>query len=70
MDLDVSIKCCQRLITKMESLLSELTVLTGKPLELRKKFKLVFSSVGPENIQKMVERQTGALTLLLTACNW
>lgn len=70
MDLDVSIRCCQQLITKMESLFSELTVLIGKPLESRQKFKFVFGNAGLENIQKMIERQTSALTLLLTACNW
>jgi hypothetical protein len=47
-----------------------LTTWTGKPLELRQKFKVVFGSAGPENIQKTIERQTSALTLLLTACNW
>jgi hypothetical protein len=70
MDLAVSIKCCHLLISKMERFFLELTTWTGKPLELRQKFKVVFGSAGPENIQKTIERQTSALTLLLTACNW
>jgi hypothetical protein len=70
MDLAVSIKCCHLLISKMERFFLELTTWTGKPLELRQKFKVVLGSAGPENIQKTIERQTSALTLLLTACNW
>jgi hypothetical protein len=70
MDLDVSIKCCHLLISKIESFFSELSDLTEKPLDFRNKFKVVFGSAGPENVQKLIERQTSALTLLLTACNW
>jgi hypothetical protein len=70
MDLDVSIKCCHLLISKVEAFLSELSDFTEKPLDLRHKFKVVFGSAGPENVQKLIERQTSALTLLLTACNW
>jgi len=70
MDLDISIKCCQLLINKIEGFFSDLAALTEKPLELRQKFKVVFGSAGPENVQKLIERQTSALTLLLTACNW
>jgi len=70
MDLDVSIKCCQLLINKIESFFLELDASSGKSLEVRQKFKIIFGSAGPENIQKMIERQTSALTLLLTACNW
>ncbi|CAN9276781.1 unnamed protein product [Alternaria alternata] len=43
--------------------------LTEKPLDLRNKFKVAFGSSGPENVQKLIEHQTSALTLLLTACN-
>ncbi|KAF2829614.1 hypothetical protein CC86DRAFT_464147 [Ophiobolus disseminans] len=69
MDLDVSIKCCQLLIGKIESFFSDLAALAEKPLELRQKFKVVFGSAGPEHVQRLIERQTSALTLLLTACN-
>lgn len=70
MDLDISIKCCRLLINKVESFFSDLASLTGKPLDLRQKYKVAFGSAGPEGIQKLIERQTSALTLLLTACNW
>jgi hypothetical protein len=70
MDLDISIKCCQLLISKTEGFFAELADLTDKPLDLRQKFKVVFGSAGPENVQKLIERQTSALTLLLIACNW
>ncbi|CAN9138095.1 unnamed protein product [Alternaria alternata] len=37
--------------------------LTEKPLDLRNKFKVAFGSSGPENVQKLIEHQTSALTL-------
>ncbi|CAN9273551.1 unnamed protein product [Alternaria alternata] len=43
--------------------------LTEKPLDLCDKFKAVFGSSGPESVQRLIEHQTSALTLLLTACN-
>jgi hypothetical protein len=70
MDLDVSISCCRLLMNKVESFFSDLTQLTERPLDLREKFKIVFGSSGPESVQKLIEHQTSALTLLLTACNW
>jgi hypothetical protein len=70
MDLDISIKCCQLLIGKIESFFSNLVDLTSKPLNLRQKFKVAFGSAGPEGVQRLIEHQTSALTLLLTACNW
>jgi len=33
------------------------------------KLKLVFNAKGLQDVQKMIEAQTTALTLLLTACN-
>ena len=70
MDLDVSISCCKLLIDKVESFFTNMAQLTEKPLDLRNKFKVAFGSSGPENVQKLIEHQTSALTLLLTACNW
>jgi hypothetical protein len=70
MDLDVSISCCRLLMNKIESFFFDLTQLTERPLDLREKFKIVFGSSGPESVQKLIEHQTSALTLLLTACNW
>ena len=70
MDLDVSISCCKLLMDNIESFFTNMAQLTEKPLDLRDKFKAVFGSSGPENVQKLIEHQTSALTLLLTACNW
>ena len=70
MDLDVSISCCKLLMDKVESFFTNMAQLTEKPLDLRDKFKVAFGNSGPENVQKLIEHQTSALTLLLTACNW
>ena len=70
MDLNVSINCCKLLMRKLEGFFSDLGKLTEKPLDFRNKFKTVFGTQGPESVQKLIGRQTNALTLLLTACNW
>jgi hypothetical protein len=70
MDLDVSVSCYRLLISRIESFFTDLAQLTEKPLDLRNKFKVVFGSAGPESVQRLLERQASALTLLLAACNW
>lgn len=70
MDLDVSVSCCRLLISRIESFFTDFAQLTEKPLDLRNKFKVVFGSAGPESVQRLLERQASALTLLLAACNW
>jgi hypothetical protein len=70
MDLDISIRCCQLLISKLESFFSDLAALAGTQLQMRQKFKVLSGSADAENVQKSIERQTSALTLLLVACNW
>ena len=69
MDLDLSLYCCQILIEKIDSKLSEFS-LNDLRLDRISKIKLLFGGKSMDNIQKMIERQTHALTLLLTACNW
>jgi guanine nucleotide-binding protein G(i) subunit alpha len=74
-DLDVSITCCRMLVGKIDTHLSEMNqgaVFPGarNTLGVESKIKLVFKSGELEDLQKMLERQTNALTLLLTACNW
>ncbi|KAH6875266.1 hypothetical protein BKA58DRAFT_379513 [Alternaria rosae] len=69
MDLDVSISCCKLLMDKVESFFANLSQLTEKPLDLRDKWKVVFGSSSAEGVLKLIEHQTSALTLLLTACN-
>lgn len=70
MDLETFISCYKVLIGKVESFSSDLAVLTEKPLEFRTRFKFVFGSAGPESVQRLIDHQTSASTLLLTACNW
>jgi guanine nucleotide-binding protein G(i) subunit alpha len=70
LDLEVSITCCRMLIDKMDSEVSELQRSTEKGLNPLGKIKLMIKNSTLEELQKMVERQTNALTLLLTACNW
>lgn len=70
MDLELSIKCCRMLIDKMDSEVSELSRSADSGLNSQGKIKLMIKNGKLEELQKMVERQTNALTLLLTVCNW
>lgn len=70
MDLEVLISCCRMLISKLDSYVSELHRNAGTNLDFESKMKLVVKSGTLRDLQKMVERQTIAVTLLLTACNW
>lgn len=70
MDLEVSITCCRMLTHKMDTEISELYRNTENVLDAQSKVKLMVKNGTLEELQKMVERQTGALTLLLTVCNW
>jgi hypothetical protein len=69
-DLDTSIKCCKLLMSKINELLGKLGNTTDQPLDFISTVKLVFKGTSIENVQKMIEQQTSALLLLLTACNW
>lgn len=70
MDLDVSISCCRLLVLKIDGLLPDLTELTEGGLDFSSKMTLVFGNRNIFDVQKLIERQTGALTLLLAACTW
>jgi hypothetical protein len=39
-------------------------------VDFSSKVKLVFGNKGVDDVQKMLEQQTAALALVLTACNW
>lgn len=69
MDLDVSMSCCRLLVGKFDDFFFKLDQTTDEPFDFAGKVKFVFGTRELENVQKMVERQIGALTLLLTACN-
>jgi hypothetical protein len=70
MDLDVSITCCVMLMEKFDTFLVELNQSSDMPLDFAAKVKLLFGTKDLDGVQKMVERQVSALTLLLTAFNW
>ncbi|PVI03867.1 hypothetical protein DM02DRAFT_625395 [Periconia macrospinosa] len=69
MDLDVSISCCKLLLTKLDDFVTSLNQPASKPLDMTGKAKVVFGISRLDEIQKLLERQTNALVLLLTACN-
>lgn len=70
MDLDVSLSCCKLLVGKIDTFLSELDHTTDTTMDFTSKAKLIFGNYNMEDVQKLIERQTTALNLLLTACNW
>lgn len=70
MDLEISVTCCRMLTHKVESEVSELSRNADDELDSQSKAKLMVKNGTLEELQKMVQRQTSALTLLLTVCNW
>lgn len=70
MDLEISITCCRRLVARIDSEVSDLVRDDENGLDSKGKLKLMVKNGKLEELQKMVERQTNALTLLLTVCNW
>src|ERR1700712_2193167 len=70
MDLSTSMVSCRVLISKLDGRISQLRQSTDKTLDFSSKIKLIFGSKGMDELQKMIERQTNVLTLLLVACNW
>jgi hypothetical protein len=70
MDLDVSVKCCQLLMTKMDILLGGLTEKTSGPLDFEGTVMVVFKGNNLEHVSKLIDRQIQALNLLLSACTW
>jgi guanine nucleotide-binding protein G(i) subunit alpha len=70
MDLDVSISCCRLVTSEIEAVIAELRKDEGGKLKVQSKVKLVFKRKNIDGLQKSLEQQTNALTLLLTACNW
>jgi hypothetical protein len=69
-DLGNSLSCCRILISKIDGQLSELQQNQDEKLVFTSKLRFLFGSKGMEELQKVIQRQTSALTLLLTACNW
>jgi guanine nucleotide-binding protein G(i) subunit alpha len=68
-DLELNIACCKMLTHKMDSEILQLYQNAENKLDSQSKVKLMVKNGTLESLQKMVERQTSALTLLLTVCN-
>jgi hypothetical protein len=58
------------LVNKMEAQVSELDRIAGNILGLSSKIRVVFWAMARKDLQKPIERQIGALALLLTAFDW
>ncbi|KAF2105557.1 hypothetical protein BDV96DRAFT_560251 [Lophiotrema nucula] len=69
LDLDSSLSCCQLLASRLDRDLSSLGDQPGGRLPLAAKAKFVVKNNSLAEIQRMVDSQIAALTLLLTACN-
>jgi hypothetical protein len=69
-DLELNIACCKMLVHKMDAEVLELYQNADNRLDSQSKVKLIVKNGTFEGLQKMVDRQTSALTLLLTVCNW
>ena len=69
MDLDSVILCCKALVDKLDAQLQGLRRNQDGQLSRMGKMKLVLGGRNMDEIQKMIERQTNTLTLLLTVCN-
>ena len=54
----------------MDDQLSLLNMEDDEPLKVRDKIRLTLEHKKGQDFQKFISRQTDALTLLLTACNW
>jgi guanine nucleotide-binding protein G(i) subunit alpha len=69
MDLEASVTCCRMLIRRIDSEVEDIRQKSGTGLDAQSKIKLLMKNGTLEELQKMVDRQTSALTLLLTVCN-
>ena len=68
MDLDSSVACCRLLVDKIDAEVSQFRY-TNNMLQASSRFRLLLKTKDFEKVQVMIERQTGALGLLLMACN-
>lgn len=70
MDLEDSVTSCRMLVKTMDDQLSNLDRTCNNALDIGSKIRLVFETKASQDFQTFIGRQTSALTLLLTACNW
>ncbi len=70
MDLEDSVACCRMLIQTMDDQLSKLDSTHNDRLDIGSKIRIMLEAKTSQDFQTFIGRQTSALTLLLTACNW
>lgn len=70
MDLEASVTCCRMLVRRIDTEVEDLRQKSGTELDVQSKIRLLIKNGTLEELQKMVDRQTSALTLLLTISNW
>lgn len=68
MQVDNCVTCCRLLISKIDIEVSQFERTIDGDLNLPSKLALLFKSKDMEQIQRMIDQQTYALTLLLSAC--
>ncbi|KAF2730470.1 hypothetical protein EJ04DRAFT_500503 [Polyplosphaeria fusca] len=71
MDMDMSLSCCRLLVEHLDKHVNELKQKDYGKFGLQQKFRgmMALDGKGIEDVRKMMDRQTMALTLLLVACN-
>jgi guanine nucleotide-binding protein G(i) subunit alpha len=66
---DNCVTCCRLLIGKIDDEVSQFEKTTSGDLDMASKLTLLFKTKDMEQIKRMIDQQTHALTLLLSACN-
>lgn len=69
MDLTTALNCCEILATRVYAEIGNLQKAPSGSLLTTAKARFLFKRSGIGELQSMIDRQTAALTLLLTACN-
>ncbi|KAK0723094.1 ankyrin repeat-containing domain protein [Lasiosphaeria miniovina] len=70
MDLDRCLSHCALLVGTIDAEMAPLQSTAGGQLDVASKLRLLFKTKCMQDIQKIIEHVTGALNLLLTACNY
>lgn len=70
LDLDATMHCCGILLTNLQESVEKLQQRQDHTLDFQSKIRLMFDKKGRGDIQRLLEHQTNALTLVLAACNW
>lgn len=69
MQVDGCITCCRLLVGKIDEEVCQFQKTAAGDLLVASKLGLLFKTKDMEQVQRMIDQQTHALTLLLTACN-